>query len=256
MDGGGQLFGDDELAPAPEKLCVDALAVWNGIAPDAGWPAARFLTASRRAALRRAIKDYGGLAGWKTHLTAASKNDFLTGKTDRDPKHRNWRPDIDWFLKPANVLKVLEGKWPANTGEVTPAAPRPGVNWRARLDRYKPKGWWHVDTEGPRPEDPGPHKAPAELIEAWRKRHRIAECQAPPAETREQRMAASIVSYRRHGRWGDANRLEEELARIEGRAPVLVPAPDAVARPRYEEAPPIDDDDYAAIPEGDDFGGE
>lgn len=277
------LFQDGELAEAPEKLCTDALAIWNEIAPKATWPEARFLTQSRRTAMRRALKDYGGLLGWREHLARAASSDFLTGKSWRDERHKNWRPDLDWFLKPANVVKILENKFGGTT------APKPsvfgkekakgGIDWRGTLERYRVRGFWHKDSMGPRPEEPGPHKAPADMIEAWRKKHGVTGVPATRAnETREERLTGMILAYRKVGKYSDANRLEEELAKIEGRPPVLVPAPDVahVGMPDKEPAPVrpppyrpgprrseaeitramamAEDVPYEMIPEGDDYG--
>lgn len=237
------LFGDD-LAPAPEPVAVEALAIWNTIAPGAGWPEAKFLTASRRTAIKRAVADYGGILGWKAHLATAATSDFLTGKSKRGAEHVNWRPDLDWFLKPANVLKILENKFggvapSASVAHVAPA--NRGTDWRGRLERYKRGGFWHRETDGPRPEDPGPHKAPADMIEAWRKRHGIVERAQPGQETRETRLASSIASYRRLGQYDRANAIEEQLAALEKRPPVLVPHPTAAGLgmpPRAETPAP------------------
>lgn len=259
------LFQDGELADAPERLCTDALAVWNEVAPKAGWPEARFLTQSRRSAMRRALKDYGGLLGWRKQLERASTSDFLTGKSPRNEKHANWRPDLDWFLKPANIVKVLENKF--RGVETKAAAPqsfgqtmKSVIDWDRRLANYKPGGWWHVDTEGPRPEHDGAHKVPAEKLAAWRAKHRIVREAAP--QTAEARLAGMILSYRKIGRHADANRLEEQLAALEGRPPVLVAAPDATnpdavpraSRPAPRPAPVAEDVPYDEVPEADDMG--
>ena len=237
------LFDDGELAPVPEPTAVAALAEWNRVAALAGWPEARFLTASRRTAMRRALKDYGGLVGWKTHLERSAGSDFLTGKSWRDEKHRNWRPDLDWFLKPANVVKILEDKFSGKPIVTERSAPSQAINWRAHLEKYRKGGWW-PSSFGPRPENPGPHLAPAEMVEAWRQRNNMTAT-AVPQETREQRLASSIASYRRIGQYDRANKLEEDLARLEKRSPVLVPAPDAPnpdlsprPRPQTARTPP------------------
>lgn len=272
------LFGDDELAPVPERVCTEALAIYNEAAKAGGWPEARFLTSSRRSAMRRAVKDYGGLAGLKAHLDAASRNDFLTGKTWRDEKHLNWRPDLDWFLKPANVLKVLEGKWPANTGASgaqNGAAARvvdPLEDQRLKLRGYRlGRPWlWPAIV---RPELPGAERFfDGELLREWRERNMV---QVAPTvqETEAQRLAHTITAYRQAGKWADANRVEERLAALEGRPPVLVPAPD-VRRPgpaaasggqknrpsgRPGSDPGVTDvgpEAWEGVPEGDDYGSE
>lgn len=45
-------------------------------------------------------------------------------------------------------------------------------------------------------------------------------------ETPEDRMAFTIASYRRRGKWADANRIEQQLADLQKRPALLVPAPD------------------------------
>lgn len=224
------LFDEGELAPMPEKGATEALAIYNAIAGGAGWPPARFLTASRRTALRRATKDYGGLTGFKTHLEAASHNDFLTGKTYRDDKHRNWKPDLDWFLKPANVLKLLEEKFPANTGAHTPPqasapAETEAEKWGRWLRGYNPGRFW-PSSQGCRPEDPA-CRAPADLLKWWREQHKVVVA-VPERETKAERLRGMVASYRRPaiGKWERANELEIELAAIEERPAVLVAAPD------------------------------
>jgi hypothetical protein len=68
------------------------------------------------------------------------------------------------------------------------------------------------------------------------------ERKSTPVETYEERMRASIASYRKIGRHQRANELEEELAKHEGREPVLSVAGDI--RPnegRADRAPVITD---------------
>lgn len=218
------LFGDD-LAPVPEPMAVAALEEWNRVAAIAGWPEARFLTASRRTAMRRALKDYGGLVGWKTHLEKSAGSDFLTGKSWRDEKHRDWRPDLDWFLKPGNVVKILEDKF-SGKQIVTERPQVATINWRAVLEGYRGKGksFWH-HSFGPCPEEPGPHKAPAEMIDDWRAKNGVEPIAPKPQETAEDRLRASIVAYRKVGRYEDANRCENKLAALLGRHAVHVPHP-------------------------------
>ncbi len=252
------LFMDGELAEAPGPLATEALATWNAIAPNAGWPEAKFLTASRRAAIKRAIPDYGGLAGWKTHLQTAATSDFLTGKSRRPAEHVNWRPDLDWFLKPANVVKILENKYAgvapsASMAQVAPA--NRGVDWRGKLGRYKRGGFWHRETDGPRPEDPGPHLAPADMIEKWRRENNVSVTVAP-VQSREARMAQTIAKLRELGQHERANRYEAELAALEGKPGTFIPHPSVDPRMGHNRPPgPITDVDedpgWDSVPEGD-----
>jgi hypothetical protein len=223
------LFEDDQIADVPAKWATDALAAWNETAAKVGWPTARFLTEARRRALKRALKDYGSLVGFRANLEKAARSSFLTGKTTRDEKHAAWRPDLDWFIKPSTVVKILEDKYVDQAErQATPMSLSrqmdPTDQWGRWLRDYKLKSFWPSHL-GPRPEA---HdcRAPKGMLEACRERLGIV-ASAPVVETREERLAGSIVLHRKYGRYDRANALEEELARLEGRPPVLVPSPDA-----------------------------
>lgn len=258
------LFSDGELAAAPERGVTAALAVWNEVAGRVGWPQAKHLPSTRRAALRRAIKDYGGVGGFKSYVEKAGESSFLTGKTGRRGEHVNWRPDIDWFCKPSTVIKILEDKYVDAGAAAGPAAVAPAKVEepdRHKLRNYRPGGFWPA-AWGPRPEDPVCHLQPPAMLAEWRRINKVSTA-APVRETREQRLTGLIGSYRRIGRYADANRIEEELAKLEGRPPTLVPDP-AVAdlgMPAKGESPhrgakTHTDVEYEMVPEGEDFGNE
>ena len=111
---------------------------------------------------------------------------------------------------------------------------------------------------------PDAHKGPAKATTP--KRLHIPMAYQPPhlkpaapfvPEPREVRLAALVVSYRKVGKWADANRVEEELAKLENRPPVLVPAPDWKAPPAQTKpspparnpAPVTDLDGWDMVPE-------
>lgn len=225
MPSKASLFRDGELADAPSPVETNALAMWNEAAASSGWPRASILTDKRRKGLQRAVQDCGGLAGWKAALARAQKSDFLTGRSGRSGAHANWRPDLEFFLRPAQLLKLIEGGWdnagPAPT--LAPATKTADELWSGYLEGYKPRGWWPT-SRGPRPEDPGCQGPPA-LIKYWREVHKVV-MRDRAAETREQRLTGMIASYRKVGYWQKANECEEELARLEGRPAILVPSPD------------------------------
>lgn len=75
-------------------------------------------------------------------------------------------------------------------------------------------------------------------------------------EPLEVRLAAMIVSYRKVSKWADANRIEEQLAALEKRPPVLVPAPEVAFTSGKAEGPRASavsvtdvDDQWNMIPE-------
>lgn len=103
------LFTEGELASHPTPLQQQAADIYNLIAKDAGWRRALVLDAARRKAIARAVKDYGGLAGFRSALERASKSAFLTGKAKMGDGHEGWRPTLDFFLQAKSIRNLLEG---------------------------------------------------------------------------------------------------------------------------------------------------
>lgn len=242
-----------EGAEAPGPIADAAFAAWNHYAKQFGWVTANHNRHGRPGQLRRAIKELGGLHQWKALLEKCGTSDFLCGRT-QTPGRKPFSFSLDWALKPANLTKIEDGVY--FSAEVRGAAPTEtfsqrmaravGVDWKKRLRSYKPGGWWHVDTEGPRPEHAGPHKAPEDLIQQWRKYYKVAE---PSQQTREERLTFLIASHRKYGRWKDANDLELELAAIEGRDAVLVPAPEVASHGMEKIDGRAFDDRYPRAPD-------
>lgn len=216
------LFEEGELADAPSPLVREAVDIYNAIAKRLNakglvWCEAKALTAKRRKRLQAVIPDYGGVRGWQKCLDEASRNPFLLGKEGRSAAHRNWRPDLDFFLQEKTVLRLLEG--------------------------------------GYAPEDQGPERIHMPTV--WKPPHQAAK-PFVQTETLEERYAASIVSFRKHGFWDKANATEEKLAALQKRPAVLVPAPEVSAlgmepKPPVVRPQPIIRDvfDWNEIPEGD-----
>lgn len=56
----------------------------------------------------RATNDQELLDWTRLFFARARENDFLMGRTQRSEQHKNWRPDIEFLLKPAGIKHVLE----------------------------------------------------------------------------------------------------------------------------------------------------
>ena len=82
------------------------LSAWNAVAESSGIPKAVSLSAKRLRALRLRIKDEFWRDNWQAALGRIPGSDFLTGKNDR-----GWRANIDWFLRPGSVEKIIEGQY-------------------------------------------------------------------------------------------------------------------------------------------------
>lgn len=74
---------------------------------ESGFPQIRKLTNKRRAALIQRIQDYG-IDDCVKAVKIANKTPFMRGKNDR-----GWKADIEFFLRPDSIAKILEGKYGA-----------------------------------------------------------------------------------------------------------------------------------------------
>lgn len=91
-------------------ILQEAMRTWIEVCGDLlGKP--RKLTPQRRTALSKRLReDFGGsLEQWRRYCETIRASPFLTGDNDR-----GWTADFDWVLKPANCVKILEGRYPAN----------------------------------------------------------------------------------------------------------------------------------------------
>src|SRR5262245_6110854 len=133
------LFADGELAAHPPKLVQEARDIYNNIAITVGWRRCAVLDSARAKAIPRAVKDYGGIAGFKAALERAARSSFLTGKVKAGKGHENWRPTLDFFLQAKSIRNLLEGVYDDPEGGY-----KPEKSWRekqvedasAAVDRY------------------------------------------------------------------------------------------------------------------------
>ena len=72
---------------------------------ESEFPQIRKLTNKRRAALVQRIQDYG-IDDCVKAVKIANETPFMTGKNDR-----GWKADIEFFLRPDSIAKILEGKY-------------------------------------------------------------------------------------------------------------------------------------------------
>lgn len=100
------------------------------------------ITDPRRRHLLARYKDemQGRLDNWRAYCKQVARSKFLTGRAGGD---RNWKADLDWIIKPANCVRILEGRY-NKPGEEVSAAPLSAYD-RAYLD------WHKGGREGPPP---------------------------------------------------------------------------------------------------------
>ncbi len=80
------------------------------------WRSCKLLVQKRTEAIRKTLKEIGGLARWREALELAEESEFLTSAPPRQGEHKNWRVSIDWFAKPQTIAGILEGKYSQGNG--------------------------------------------------------------------------------------------------------------------------------------------
>ena len=80
---------------------------WNAIE---GVIKAKELSPKRKAVIKTRLQESHFRSNWTEGLAGIASSAFCQGNNDR-----GWKADLDWFLKPASLLKILEGKYANNT---------------------------------------------------------------------------------------------------------------------------------------------
>jgi hypothetical protein len=90
----------EDTEPSP----ADFLIAWNDAAKTFGWQLCVKMAEKRCTALRERRKDHFWRDNWRTAITRAGPIPGLRGENER-----KWVANIDWFLRPGTVLKIIEG---------------------------------------------------------------------------------------------------------------------------------------------------
>jgi pyocin large subunit-like protein len=96
------LFGSGAV-PEPIDDVMRAFQLWNEQASKSKWTPVEHYSRSRRANVKRRLKELGGIEGWKIALEKAAESEFIA----EDP---SWFK-FDWIMKPANLIKLMEGNY-------------------------------------------------------------------------------------------------------------------------------------------------
>lgn len=91
--------GDDPSLPASvPEVVVEA---WNALGRP--FPHVMALPDKRRSALKQRLGDPVFREGWRRALEVVAKSSFHRGENDR-----RWVANLDWFIRPDTVVKLLE----------------------------------------------------------------------------------------------------------------------------------------------------
>jgi hypothetical protein len=88
----------------PECPVEEIRAAFNTLCPQLR--EAKRITGNRLRKVKTIWRDYPSLEEFQQVFTRVSASFFLTGKNDF-----NWKADLDWIMKPANWVNILEGKY-------------------------------------------------------------------------------------------------------------------------------------------------
>lgn len=104
----------------PSKLdFADFQKTWN----ESGFPKILTVNGSRYSALRARFRDVFFKDNWQTAISKAKSSNFCNGKNDR-----GWVANVDWFLKPNTVSKLMEGAFD-NRSEGSRAKKERKIEW-------------------------------------------------------------------------------------------------------------------------------
>lgn len=79
------------------------MELWNS---NEQLPKIRSISNGRKKHLQARMREPYFIENWQTALNEIPRRPFLMGENDR-----GWKADIDWFLKPDSVTKIMEGKF-------------------------------------------------------------------------------------------------------------------------------------------------
>ncbi len=92
--------GAEERRQAAEEV----VAIYHEVLPEL--PSIAKLTDSRIKAINARIKDdMKSPEDWRRFFSKVAESDFLTGRSEK------FQANLDWLVKPTNLLKVLEGNY-------------------------------------------------------------------------------------------------------------------------------------------------
>lgn len=134
--------GGDITPPVPEAKTrvsekipyMEIVQAYNDILGDF-LRKAKGITKSRRKAIHARwgeSQERQSFEWWAGFFRAINTMPFLLGKNDR-----NWQADLDWLLREANMMKVLEGKYAATVPSEGPGGgPGKQVDLEALKEKY------------------------------------------------------------------------------------------------------------------------
>lgn len=89
--------------PQPQDL----MDLWNTMR-DERLPACVKLNDGRRRQCAARLREFPRREDWEAFIKGINSNNWLLGATP-SPGWPNWKANFDWFIRPTNILRFLEG---------------------------------------------------------------------------------------------------------------------------------------------------
>lgn len=99
----------------PLDLARQAIVFWNLMAATRGLSRASTTKIGnpRAAAIRRCVKQAGGLEGWKEAMSKVAESSWLCGTTGKG----TWKADIDFIVRDDKFTKLVTGGYDHDYGK-------------------------------------------------------------------------------------------------------------------------------------------
>ncbi len=172
----GQPKGNETSTPIPIKKeeknppyppAMEMKDIWNEICGKAGLAEVKKMPSGRSSSLNKRLYEdfHSSLDEWRAYCQRIADSPFLTGNNDR-----GWKGEIDWVLKPANLAKIVEGKYDDATAQANGSGePYMGEYEYDLREDYKLLRTWGATGHwepwwGPKPGEKGCNKINADVL--------------------------------------------------------------------------------------------
>lgn len=98
-----QSSSNTDLSSLAKSVAKNLRQEWNKVT---GFVPVRKISEKRIAHLKARLKDSEWQENWKEAVERASRSSFCLGENNT-----GWRANLDWFLKPDTLTKILEGQY-------------------------------------------------------------------------------------------------------------------------------------------------
>jgi len=97
------------------ELAQQIMTAWNLMAEKAGLPNVHSMTSERMRHVKARSQDKFWLENWRAAIERVPASPFRLGQNDRQ-----WLANIDWFLRPNSVTKIIEEPLPPRKTKPAP----------------------------------------------------------------------------------------------------------------------------------------